>query len=180
MRRFLLLVIASAILVACAEDPTPIAPATSPEPTVDPIVEARVDIYESLTRELVRQERVDWRRIVIASRLCGNAGDAEEAEGCDDALSAAEQDELARRLEGLAPRISFVEDPTSLYDEQWFSGAPRMIVVRLGTIVERNDGVEVGGSFGCGGLCGSGTTYLLDEADDGWEVTGTTGPMWIA
>jgi hypothetical protein len=102
--------------------------------------------------------------------------------GCDDAFTVAEQNDLAQRLDDLGPPITFVEDPTSLYDEAWMTGAPETIVLRLGTITDHGAGVEVGGSFGCGGLCGSGTTYLLEEtatAGD-WEVTGTTGTAWIA
>jgi hypothetical protein len=62
------------------------------------------------------------------------------------------------------------------------SGPPETLVLRLGTIVDHGAGVEVGGSFGCGGLCGSGSTYLLEEAETGgtWEVIGTTGVTWIA
>jgi hypothetical protein len=180
MRRSALLLLVSVLLVACAEDPGPTAPASEPAPSVEPIDAARVDIYESLARELVGAEATEWKRIVIVSKLCENAASAMRARGCDDELSVDEQDELARRLEGLAPRISFMEDPTSLYDEDWFAGVPETIVIRMGTIDERADGVEVGGSFVCGGLCGSGTTYRLEETGDGWEVVGTRGAAWIA
>jgi hypothetical protein len=180
MRRSALLVLVSVILVACAEDPAPTAPADEPSPSVAAIDPARLDIYERLARELVGAEAIEWKRIVIVSKLCENAASPEVATGCEDALSRAEQDELARRLDDLGPRISFVDDPTSLYDEEWFSGAPEIVVVRMGTIEERGDGVEVGGSFGCGGLCGSGTTYLLEESGGGWEIVGTTGTSWIA
>ncbi len=130
------------------------------EPQLD---ETRLGIYESTARELVGAEKIEWKKIVIVSRLCENAGGAEVPKGCDDELSAAEQDELAQRLGDLGPPITFVEDPTPLYDEEWMTGAPETIVLRLGTIAESGDGVEVGGSFGCGGLCGSGTTYVLEE-----------------
>jgi hypothetical protein len=185
MRRTALLLLVSVVLVACAEDPPPTGsgptgPASWPAPSAEPIEAARIDIYESLARELVGAEAVEWKRIVIVSELCENAGEPRQMRGCDDILSTAEQDELAGRLDDLAPTISFTEDPTSLYDEEWFNGAPEIIVLRLGTIEEKDDGVEVGGSFGCGGLCGSGTTYLLERTDDGWEVVGTTGPGWIA
>jgi hypothetical protein len=131
---------------------------------------------------LVGTEKIEWKKIVIVSKLCANAGGAEAPTGCDDAFTVAEQNDLAQRLDDLGPPITFVEDPTSLYDEAWMTGAPETIVLRLGTITDHGAGVEVGGSFGCGGLCGSGTTYLLEEtatAGD-WEVTGTTGTAWIA
>ena len=180
MRRSGLLLLVSVVLVACAEESAPTTPANEPAPSVDLIQASRLDIYESLARELVGAEATEWKRIVIVSELCANAGSPEHADDCDDALSPDEQDELGRRLDGLAPRISFMEDPTSLYDEDWFTGVPETIVIRMGTIEEQGDGVEVGGSFGCGGLCGSGTTYLLEQRTDGWEVVGTRGSAWIA
>lgn len=177
MRRSAILTIFALVLAACADDPAP-GPASGPaEPQLD---QTRMGIYESLARELVGAEKVEWKKIVIVSELCANAGGAEGPEGCDDSLGAAEQDELAQRLGDLGPRISFVEDPTPLYDEAWMTGPPETLVLRLGTITDRRDGVEVGGSYGCGGLCGGGTTYLLEEKTDGWEVVGTTGPVWIA
>ena len=177
MRRSAILTILALSLAACAEDPAP-GPASGPaEPQVD---QTRLRIYESTARELVRTEKIEWKKIVIVSRLCENAGGADGPAGCDDELSAPEQDELALRLADLGAPITFVEDPTPLYDEDWMTGAPETIVLRLGTIAERGDGVEVGGSFGCGGLCGSGTTYVLEEKAGVWEVTGTTGTTWIA
>jgi hypothetical protein len=179
MRRFAALTIFALILAACADKPAP-GPASGPaEPQLD---QTRMGVYEGLARELVGTEKIEWKKIVIVSELCANAGGAEEPKGCDDSLTAAEQNDLSQRLADLGPPISFVEDPTPLYDDEWMSGAPETIVLRLGTITDHGAGVEVGGSFGCGGLCGSGTTYLLEEtatAGD-WEVTGTTGTAWIA
>jgi hypothetical protein len=179
MRRFAALTIFALILTACADKPAP-GPATGPaEPQLD---QTRLGIYEGLARELVGTEKIEWKKIVIVSKLCANAGGAEAPKGCDDALTAAEQADLAQRLDDLGPPVMFVEDPTPLYDDEWMSGRPETIVLRLGTITDHGGGVEVGGSFGCGGLCGSGTTYLLEETATGgdWEVTGTTGTAWIA
>jgi hypothetical protein len=153
-------------------------PASGPaEPQVD---QTRMGIYESLSRELVGTERVEWKKIVIVSELCDNAGGADGPKGCKDAINAAEQTELAQRLGDLGAPITFVDDPTPLYDEKWMTGPPEILVLRLGTITEHGAGVEVGGSYGCGGLCGGGTTYLLEEKTGTWEVTGTTGTAWIA
>jgi hypothetical protein len=177
MRRSAALTIFALLLAACANDPVPGSAAGSPEPQLD---ETRLGIYESMARELVGVERIEWKKIVIVSKLCANAGGAEGPEGCDDALSSAEQDELARRLGDLGTKVTFVEDPTPLYDDGWMTGPPEILVLRLGTITERGDGVQLGGSYGCGGLCGGGTTYLLEQTADGWEVVGTTGTAWIA
>jgi hypothetical protein len=138
-------------------------------------------IYESLSRELLGSEKIAWKKIVIVSKLCANAGGAEGPKGCDDALTVAEQDDLAQRLGDLGVKVTFLEDPTPLYDDAgWMTGASEIVVLRLGTITDHGAGVEVGGSYGCGGLCGGGTTYLLEEKTGTWEVTGTTGVSWIA
>ena len=76
--------------------------------------------------------------------------------------------------------MRFIEDPTPLYDDRWMQGPPRDIVVTLGPIVERGDEVRVGASYGCGGLCGAGSTYVLERRADTWSVVGRRGPMWIA
>ena len=86
-----------------------------PDPGISP------RYLESLARELVGAEATEWKRIVIVSGLCANAGSPDHADDYDDALTPDEQDELGRRLDGLAPRISFMEDPTPLYDE---AGSP--------------------------------------------------------
>ncbi|MGH7540277.1 MAG: hypothetical protein ACRELC_04700 [Gemmatimonadota bacterium] len=176
MRRLAALSILVLGLVACADEPAPTA-AREPEPQLD---ETRLGVYEAMTRELVGTEGFEWKKIVIVSELCGNAGSADGPEDCEDTLTPEEQDELARRLADIGTAVTFVEDPTPLYDEDWFTGTPEILIVRLGTIVQRGEGVEVGGSYGCGGLCGAGSTYVLEEKPAGWKVVGTTGPSWIA
>jgi len=177
MRRSLLVFLIAILAAACAEDPAPTTPADD-GPT--PLDETRLGVYESLARELVSGEEITWNKIVIVTELCENAAEPAEPKGCDDALSPAEQDALARRLGDLGTEISFVADPTPLYDDDWLSGIPEMVVLRLGTISPNGEGVRVGGSYGCGGLCASGTTYLLEERAGGWEVVGTSGTAWIA
>jgi len=180
MRRSAAVLVLAVALAACADPPAPGPGSGDPAPTLD---ERRLAIYETLIRELVGAEDLGddaWKRVVIVSRLCANAGEADEPKGCDDAFTADERDELARRLDGVARTVEFMADPTSLYDDEWFEGPPDTIVVRVGTISPNGDGVEVGGSYGCGGLCGSGTTYLLEESPKGWEVVGNTGSVWIA
>jgi hypothetical protein len=176
MRRLAAVPILALVLAGCANEPVPSA-GGNPEPELD---QTGLGVYEAMTRELVGAEGFEWKKVVIVSTLCENAGEPDKPTGCGDALTEQEQDELARRLEDLGAPVMFVEDPTPLYDDDWFTGAPEILVLRLGTITEQGNGVQVGGSYGCGGLCGSGTTYLLEEKAGGWKIVGTTGSAWIA
>jgi hypothetical protein len=177
MRRSAAVLVLAVTLAACADPPAPAPAGGDPEPQLD---ERRLAIYEVLIRELAGAEDLGdgdtWERVVIVSKLCENAAEPFPPEGCDDELSEAEQVELAQRLERVGSTVTFVNDPTPIDDVS----APGSVVVRVGPIAPYGDGVEVGGSYVCGGLCGSGTTYLLEESAGGWEVVGNTGSAWIA
>lgn len=175
MRPSAFLVLTATLLAACTsapilrvgDDPTP-APGGR-----------RVDIYASVIEELVGAERLDWRRVYVVTTLCDDPADPKVDPGaCGDVLSEAEQRALVGLLE--IDRVRFVDDPADLYDDRWMRGPPRDVVVMLGPIVDRGEAVRVGGSYGCGGLCGSGTTYVLERKAGVWSVVGRRGPMWIA
>jgi hypothetical protein len=180
------LVLTGSILVACADAPSVSSGDGSNVPsggvpTSPSAEETRLDVYGTLLRHVVGAEGPEWDDVVVVTRICGNAADAFEPKDCGDAFDAEDQVALRERVPRLADRLRFVDDPTSLYDHGWFDGSgPSVVVVRLGPIEPTGEGVKVGASYGCGGLCGSGTTYLLESSPDGWAVVGTTGSTWIA
>jgi hypothetical protein len=134
-----------------------------------------------MIRELAGAEGPSWERIFVVTQICANAGDATEPTGCSEALSPTDQLALADALPQLSERLRFIDDPSRLYSDAWFEGTgPSTVVIRVGPVVWTAGGAEVGASYGCGGLCGSGTTYRLETSSDGWTVTDTTGPTWIA
>lgn len=51
------------------------------------------------------------------------------------------------------------------------------IIISLGNIHPQEDGsVQLSFFMICGGLCGIGKTYVLNQVGDAWQVTGSTGP----
>lgn len=172
MRCALLLAAVGALLAACAD---PVTPSSAPAPDT-----AHLDVYETMVRHLAGQEPFEWSEVVIVRGICADAGEPTEHTDCDGAFTADEEASLLLRLEGFAPTVRFVDDPTPLFDDDWMQGEPDQIVLWLGPIVEKGGELHVGGSFGCGGLCGSGATYVLREDAAGWKVTGNTGSVWIA
>ena len=180
MRRIAMFASIALLLAACADATTPSSAdgsSASPATTLD---QRRVDVYGALIPELVGGEGMQWRRIYVVTNLCGNPADpVEDGTGdCDDVLSEAEQQALRERLD--VENLRFIDDPEPLYDDGWFQGPPNEVVVTLGPIVERGGDVRVGASYGCGGLCGAGNTWVLEERDGEWSVVGSRGPGWIA
>jgi len=176
MRRSLLFV-GTVILLTLAACADPVVPGSGGNPEPDT---THLDVYETMIRHLAGQESSQWNEVVVVRGICSNAGEPAEHEGCKDEFSADDEAALLSRLTDLAPMVRFVNDPTPLFDDDWFQGEPDRIVLWLGPIQEKADGLHVGGSFGCGGLCGSGSTWVLREKADGWKVTGSTGGTWIA
>jgi len=55
------------------------------------------------------------------------------------------------------------------------------IVITLGNILPQEDGsVHLPVFMVCGGLCALGKTYVLDQVQGGWQVTGSIGPEIMA
>lgn len=51
------------------------------------------------------------------------------------------------------------------------------IIITLGNIHVQDDGsVQLPFFMTCGGLCGIGKTYVLNQVGDAWQVTGSVGP----
>jgi hypothetical protein len=177
MRRSAAVFVLTLAMSACAHAPSPGPRSGSPAPALD---ERRLAIYERLIREVAGAEDLGqgtpWDRVVIVSMLCENAAEPFPPEGCDERFSEMEQVELTRRLESVGSTVTFVSDPTPIDD----LGGPGSVIIRVGPIGTHGAGVAVGGSYVCGGLCGSGTTFLLEESPKGWEVVGSTGTAWIA
>lgn len=175
MRRSLLLAVVGALILGACADPAAPRGGGAPDPDI-----TRLDVYETMVRHLAGQEHFAWTEVVIVRGICANAGEPAEHNRCDTEFTADDETALLSRLTNLAPTVRFVNDPTRLFDKDWFEGEPDQIVLWLGPIVDRGDELHVGGSFGCGGLCGSGSTWVLREETDGWQVTGSTGGTWIA
>ena len=81
-------------------------------------------------------------------------------------------------VDALQHRVKFVaRSPATL------NGRPVVTLGRIHPRVARADQpavVEVPLQMLCGPLCGQGQTFVVTRTVNGWEVTGTTGTMWIA
>jgi hypothetical protein len=142
-----------------------------------------LEAYEAVIRHLVSTEDADWETIYVMERICANAGDGAEVRGCNDAFALDSQDDLASRLSDLGASIRFVRD----YEEadrngRILEGRERSVFVWLGPVSLGPEGsVQVPGSMVCGGLCGRGSVWRLEDGEGAWVVAGSArGSEWIA
>ncbi|MEO8293309.1 MAG: hypothetical protein ABI635_09230 [Actinomycetota bacterium] len=180
-------VVFAVLLGACANTATPGPGADSSgsdAPSLAPEVADRLDAYEAVIRHLVGSEQVDWETIYIMERICANAGDGAEAKGCDEVFTATDQEEITTRLADLGAPIRFVHD----YEEadphgRIVDGREHSVFVWLGPVAAGPEGsLEVPGSMQCGGLCGTGSVWKLEQRQGTWAVVGSAegAGVWIA
>jgi hypothetical protein len=166
------LVVVAVLLAACAEPSlAPGGGGSSPSPTPSE-TSPRVAIYETMIRYLVDPKGA--QPIYVNTKVCGMLMKSKTE--CPDPLSIEEQEALLPMLGDLGD-IQFrnEDDPPLPFDEP-------IQEILLGPIVEKPDGLLVEGGSVCGGLCGTGSVFVLVETTGGYEVTGIdhTYGTWIA
>ena len=183
-------VAALAILVvtgACTDQDRPpigIAPTAEPSP---PAIE--VEIYSDVIERLVTKDHTFGRNASPFDRVYVIEG---PVEGAGDPMTGfkrstrpfdqATKEAILVRLKDLPP-IEFITDADEARIGRQGMGGVRGngVIITLGPIRRKSPTeLHVGHSLWCSGLCGSWATYVVEERDDGWKITGTTGPVAIS
>lgn len=88
---------------------------------------------------------------------------------------------MAEILDELPP-LEFIQDPESVRLGPEGAGGVKNdgVIISLGPIEWVRGEIQVATGLWCGGLCGQWLTYVLAEEEDGWVITGTTGPIAIS
>ena len=150
----------------------------SPSPAPDP---TRVEIYTAAFRSLADTER--WfDPVLLDERICPGIGDVGSplgAGGCEERFTQAEQAAILSGLSDL-PGVRFVGDAERIEDRIFRGRLLRAGLLSVGVIDGDDERVTVGGRSYCGGLCAHWMTLVLRNGGQGWEVSGTTGPIAIA
>jgi hypothetical protein len=139
---------------------------------------ARVDLVEAGIRAVTSPSRL----LYVQTRLCPGAGDGPTSP-CTSALTKEEIATLATRLSDLSDDVRFVAGYEAIPAGQAPIDQPGRDYVFVSPPQDRGDGmywIEAGET--CGGLCGHGGTYVLEEKDGTWASTGSapgTG-SWIS
>ena len=159
--------------VSCASASPP-----GSEASVSAVQVPRVDLVEAGIRAVTSPSRL----LYVQTRLCPGAGDGPTGP-CTSALTKEEIATLAARLSDLSDDVRFVAGYEAIPAGQAPIDQPGRDYVFVSPPQDRGDGtywIEAGET--CGGLCGHGGTYVLEEKDGTWASTGSapgTG-SWIS
>lgn len=175
------------------ETPTAVMePAASPTEEAAPSggVPAEPDaaaIYAAVVRQLYEVDHTfeqppNWPFVYILTETDDSIAGLGEI-GPSEKIPQATQAAIADGLADLPAEITWVESWNDVPIEE-NSGAVRDgdgVIVTLGNIHPTEaSAVEVPSGLYCGGLCGTGMTYVVERQGEAWVVTGITGPVWIS
>jgi hypothetical protein len=159
--------------VSCASAGPPAS-----EGSVSAVPVARVDLIEAGIRAVATPVRL----LFVRTKLCEGTGDGTTGR-CTSTLSEDEIASIATRLSDLSDDVRFVAGYEAIPAGQAPIDQPGRDYVFVSPPRDRGDGtywIEAGET--CGGLCGHGGTYVLEEKDGTWASTGSapgTG-SWIS
>jgi len=187
---FLMLLLAS-MAAACADRPrddatgpfTAPGPTTAPAPSASPPEDRQVAVYTAVLRNLVGLRATPGGAGGAKVLFVWDQLDRSIARGSGEhVVGTIEPEDQQAIVANLADqiRVEFVADTGSVWTEDGSRPRDGGAVVILGPIVGEDEHVRAGVGVICGNLCGEGTTLELDELEDGWTVTGTTGGSWIS
>lgn len=154
-----------------------------------PVFSPEAQIYSAVVHRLVLTDHTfgvgypsPFKAVYVLDALSSGSSDLFiDADGAP--LEEALKSEIVELSDGLPP-VEFVDqfDTRAALGGQGVTGVQNDgVVIGLSAIEEPPEGtVVVGAGFWCGVDCGFGTTYLVEESNDGWHVTRNIGPISIS
>jgi hypothetical protein len=149
--------------------------------------EDRADIYATVIRQLYEVDhsfgssRPDFPNLYLVYMTDDSVGGEFGAPPASSILPETLRTKIADKLSDLPAEIFWVNSFNAVPLEENSLVKGGGAVIRVGNINEGEGGkVEVAGSIYVANLAAAGRTYVLEKQGSKWQITGTTGPMWIS
>lgn len=142
-----------------------------PPPGTTQVVSDRAQIYAAAL-EHAGMSRETRHPLLVRTHICTTVAQAPAGQECDDGIIPPDVQQAV--VTSLGDAVRFADDPPFPRDP----GDSTIVV--FGELVLTGDQAELGMEYGCGPLCGQGSTLLLDRSDGAWTVTGASGSGWIS
>lgn len=172
---FVTLLVLAGLMAACGG-------AAAPDPDASPAIYAAA-IRQLYTVDHTFGEPPSWPTLYVVTQTDDSVGTLEEAQSPPQTLTESERESIAKALSDLPMEVVWVasRDEAPISDAVGLVDEGNAVIITLGNIHPQEDGsVQVPASLYCGMLCATGMTYVVEQVDGVWQVTGTTGPVWMS
>jgi ABC-2 type transport system permease protein len=172
--------------------PTPTRPpqAISPLPTPSPTLaeDHQATIYAAVVRQLYTVDHTfghnppNFPVVYLVRTTDDSVGDPEAPQLAPQVLPDSTQIKIVTALDSLPAKLVWVDDADEVpRDDQTHAVAGGGAIITLGNIHLQIDGsVLVSAKLFFAPLGATGKTYVLEQLDGEWQVTGDTGVQWMS
>ena len=172
---FGLFLIGAALLAACTQAPTTLTQADE------------IAIYAAVVRQIYVKDdtfggNLQPPTLYVRNLTSDGITVPEEIKSDPKLLPEAVRAGIEQALADLPTRIVWVDDIEDVpRDAATQAVAERGAFVTVGNVYLQKDGsAHVSSSILIAPLAAGGQTYVIERVDGAWQVTGTTGPVWMA
>jgi hypothetical protein len=144
-------------------------------------------IYAAVIRQIYTQDdtfggTLQPPTLYLVRTTDDSIGDPDLEGAAPRQIPAAVQDRIGEALADLPTQIVWVEGRDQVpMDETRGAVAEGGAILTLGNLHRQDDGsVHVAGSIYVAMLAAGGQTYVVEQVEGAWEVTGTTGVIWMS
>jgi hypothetical protein len=123
------------------------------------------------------------KTLYVIKNTDDRAGNPVEGQQSDTRLiTGPMQNEISSILNDLSIEIIWIDRfEDAEFEKSGFEVKRGGAIITLGNIYPReSDSVQVAGSIYIANLAAGGTTYILEEVDESWEITGRAAPTWMS
>jgi hypothetical protein len=145
-------------------------------------------VYAAIIRQLATEDdtfggKLNPNTLYIIRNTDDSAGNPVEGQKFDTSMiSETLQSEIFTMLTDLSVEIIWIDTfEDAEFEESGFEVKHGGAIITLGNIYEQEDGsVQVAGSIYIANLAAGGSTYILEQVDGSWKITGRVGPVWMS
>jgi hypothetical protein len=148
---------------------------------------SRVEIYAAVVRRIYTQDdtfggTLQPPTLYLVRTTDDSVGDPDAGRSEPERLPEAVQSGVSQALADMPTRIVWVDErdqvPLNPNTNAVIDGGA---IITLGNVHPQDDGsAHVAGSIYVAMLAAGGRTYVVEQVDGAWEVTGTTGVIWMS
>lgn len=159
--------------------------AVTPGPAAGLLAEEQAAIYSMVVTQLYTVDHTygeppNFPVIFLSELTDDGAGDPDVASAPASEIPGEVQEIMGKRLLDLPAEVRWVPQPADTpRDPANEMVADNGALITLGNIHQQADRLLVAGSIEVGPLIAGGRTYVLENLDGEWQITGTAGLEWL-